>query len=174
MKPDHDALSRRGIEGPGHDKLICADSHRPVARGEHLPVSRPYERSIDKVLDEEPGLQLIGPDHVGDDQIICSVISPLGGSLRGVVSIDENKLVGFEQAGQHRGHFLTTVRRPRHAGNLSHMSRISDRDPTERLDPFGNFIDQLDLLAGVLVEQKMKLIESCSTHQPMMLLVERI
>ena len=165
MKPDHDAPARAQDQGPGR--------YYQYVRRVYTP-SHPYKGRIDQVLDEEPGLQFIGPDHVGDDQIICSVISPLGSSLCGVVGIDEDKLMRFEQPRQHGGHFFTTIGRPRNPGNFRYMPRISDRDPAERLDPFGDFIDQLGLLVGVLVEQKVKLIESCSAHQPMMLLVERI
>jgi hypothetical protein len=38
-------------------------------------LSRPHKRRIDQMLNQEPGLQLIGSDHVGDDEIVCSVIS---------------------------------------------------------------------------------------------------
>jgi hypothetical protein len=137
-------------------------------------LSHPYKRRFDQVLDEEPGLQFIGPDHVGHDQIICSVISPLGSSLRGVVGIEEDKLVRFEQPRQHSGHFFAAVGRPWNTGNFRHMPRISNRDPAERLYPLRDFIDQLDLLAGVLVEQQVELVKSCSAHQPMMFLIERV
>jgi hypothetical protein len=38
-------------------------------------LSRTHKRRIDQMLDQEPRLQLIGSDHVGDDEIVCSVIS---------------------------------------------------------------------------------------------------
>ena len=38
-------------------------------------LSRTHKRRIDQMLDQEPGLQLIGSDHVGDNEIVCSVIS---------------------------------------------------------------------------------------------------
>jgi hypothetical protein len=126
------------------------------------------------MLDEEPGLQFIGPDHVGDDQIVCTVISRLGSSLSCVMGIHQDKLMRLEQPRQHSRHFLAAIRWPRDPRNFRDMSRISDRNPAKRLDSFGDFIDQLDLLVGVFVEQKVKLIEGGSAHQPMMLLVERI
>src|SRR5713101_5934821 len=54
------------------------------------------------------------------------------------------------------------------------MTRISDCNSAERLDPFGDLVDQLDLLAGVFVQQEMELVESRSAHEPMMFLVERV
>src|SRR6266446_2389829 len=53
------------------------------------------------------------------------------------------------------------------------MTRITDGNSAERLDPLGDLIDQLDLLAGVFVQQEVELVESRPSHEPMMFLVER-
>jgi hypothetical protein len=58
-------------ERPG--QLIAAASPKPA--GFEQRISRAHKRRIDKMLDQEPSLQLIGSDHVGDNEIICSVIS---------------------------------------------------------------------------------------------------
>ncbi len=33
-------------------------------------MSRTHQRRVDQMLDQKPGLQLIGSDHVGDDEEI--------------------------------------------------------------------------------------------------------
>ncbi len=48
---------------------------RNAAREFGSGISRTHKRRIDQMLDQKPGLQLIGSDHVRDDDIICSVIS---------------------------------------------------------------------------------------------------
>ena len=54
------------------------------------------------------------------------------------------------------------------------MPRVADRDPTEGLHPLGEIIHQRELLAGVLVQQQMQLVEGRPAHQPVVLLVQRV
>jgi hypothetical protein len=60
--------------------------------------------------------------------------------------------VRLEQAGQHRRYLLGTVWSPRYPGDLGDVPRVAGRDPTERLYPLGQLVNEGELLAGVLVE----------------------
>ena len=82
--------------------------------------------------------------------------------------------MGFQQPRQHGRDFLDPVRRPRDAGDLGDVARIADGDAAQRLDALGDHVDQFELLAGVLVEEQVQLVEGRAAHQPVMLLVQRI
>src|SRR5262249_9029099 len=44
----------------------------------------------------------------------------------------------------------------------------------EGLNAFGDFVDELVLLLRMLIQQQMELIEGRASHQPVMLLVQRV
>ena len=52
------------------------------------------------------------------------------------------------------------------------MARVPDRHGAEKLHALRDRVDELILLAGVLVHQKVQLVEGGAAHQPMGLLVE--
>ena len=71
-KPGSEAAFR---VGPPAAKQALKIGGRNTGRRFGTGMSRTHKRRIDQMLDQEPRLQLIGSDHVGDDEIICSVIS---------------------------------------------------------------------------------------------------
>ena len=54
------------------------------------------------------------------------------------------------------------------------MPRIAHGNSSERLHALGDRVDQGDLLAGMLVEQQVELVERRPTHQPVVLLVQSV
>ena len=86
----------------------------------------------------------------------------------------QDELVRLQQARQHRWYLLGTVGCPGYLGQLGHVARVAHRDPAQRLYPFGELVDEPELLARVLVEQQMQLVEGGATDQPVVLLVERV
>src|SRR5262249_36954026 len=54
---------------------------------------------------------------------------------------------------------------------LSADPDLGDRHPAQHMNPFGQRIDQLQLLIGVLVQQQMQLLEGRPAHLPVLLLV---
>ena len=59
-------------------------------------------------------------------------------------------------------------------GDLRDVPRVADRDPAQGLHPFGDLVDQLQLLGRVLVEQQVQLVEGRAAHEPVVLLVQRV
>jgi Putative ParB-like nuclease len=129
---------------------------------------------LDKMLREEPHLQFPSADHIRDDQVIGAIVALLGGLRRCVVGVSEDHLVRLQQAGEHCRHLLAPVWRASDPGDLRGVPGIANRDAAQRLHPLGDFVDQRELLAGMLIEQEVKLVEGRSAHQPMMLLVQRV
>lgn len=87
---------------------------------------RAYERSVDEVLGEEPGLDLTGADDSGDDQVIGAVVARPCGTGGVLVGVDEYGFVNFQQPRQHGRDFLGAVRRAGDAGDLSDVTRVAD------------------------------------------------
>jgi hypothetical protein len=54
------------------------------------------------------------------------------------------------------------------------VAHLGDCHPAKLLDPFGQRVNQFQLLASVLVEQQMQLLEGRATHLPVMLLVQAV
>ncbi len=54
------------------------------------------------------------------------------------------------------------------------MAGVADSDAAERLDALGDHVDQFELLAGVLVQEQVELVERRPAHQPVMFLVQRV
>lgn len=118
------------------------------------------QRRIDKMFRQEPALQFIGADDVGNDYVVGAIIPQslcLGGSL---MCVDEDKLMGFEQARQHGWYLLAAIRRSGNARQLGHVARIADRDAAKRLDALGHGIYQSQLFTGVFVQQQVQLIKA--------------
>ena len=78
----------------------------------------------------------------------------------------------LQQPRQHRGHRLAAVRCPGDPRDLGDVPGIAHRDSAQGLYPFGDLVDQLDLLTCVLLEQQVQLIEARSSHHPMVVLVQ--
>src|SRR6266699_3470515 len=86
------------------------------------------ERGVDEVLGEEPRLQLAGPDHLGYQQVVGTVVAAVLGPRGGLVRLPQDDLVRLQQAGQHRRYLLDAVWRPRYPGDLGDVPGIADRD----------------------------------------------
>src|SRR5215469_5458159 len=91
------------------------------------------EWRVNQVLGEEPGFHLAGPYHVGDQQVVGSVVAHLRGSGCRVVRVNQDRLVRLKQPGQHRGNLLGPVRRPRDRGDLRDVPRVAHRYAAECL-----------------------------------------
>jgi len=52
------------------------------------------------------------------------------------------------------------------------MPGVTNGDPAKALDSFGKQVHELQLLAGVLVEQQVQLVERGTCHDPVVFLVE--
>ena len=55
--------------------------------------------------------------------------------------------------------------------NFGDISAHGNGDATQKLDPFRNRIDHLNLLIEVLIKQEMKLIERWAGYLPVVLLI---
>ncbi len=87
------------------------------------------------------------------------------------MGVNQDDLVRLEQPGQHRRDLLAAVRWPRHSRELRHVPGIANRDTTKGLYPLGDFVHQIELLTGVLVQQQVQLVEGRPTHEPVVLFV---
>ena len=103
---------------------------------------RTDEWGIDEVLSEKPRLEFARADDVRDEEVIGAVITECGDTGRRVVRVAEDQLVRLEQPGQHRRDLFAAIWGPRHLGDLRHVSRVADRDPSEGLHTLGDFIYQ--------------------------------
>src|SRR5690348_1823862 len=97
-----------------------------------------YQWGVDEVLGEEPRLQLAGPDHVGNQQVVGTVIAAFLDQRGEPVRLAEDDLVRLQQAGQHRRYLLDTVGRPWDPGDLGDVAGVADRDTTQGLDALGD------------------------------------
>ena len=92
--------------------------------------------------------------------------------LQVLISILASDLVSVQETGDLNGHLLASPRRARDQGRLGHIGRHGQADAAQHHDPFGDQVHQLVLLAEVLIEQQVQLVEGCTRNLPMMLLVE--
>ena len=81
-------------------------------------------------------------------------------------------LVSVEQAGENHGDLFAASRRAGDLRSFGDIGRHRHGKASQQLDPFGNGVHDFDLLAEMLVEQKMKLIEGRSGNLPVSLLVQ--
>src|SRR5262245_24263537 len=72
-----------------------------------------YRWRIDEMLGDEPHLQLVRPQDVGDENVVRRVVAHLARAARSFSRLFDDEFVCLEQAGQHRGDFLDSVRRAR-------------------------------------------------------------
>jgi hypothetical protein len=54
------------------------------------------ERRVDEVLRDEPGLELVGPQHPRDQQVVGAIVAKLVGAVRGRANLRDDELVGLE------------------------------------------------------------------------------
>jgi hypothetical protein len=116
-------------------QLTLAD-HDPAANARMLePIAAPAGSTpngmstiragrwgIDKVLGEEPDLQLVAAQYVAHEQVVGAVVAVGCGGGDRVAHATDGPLVGFEEPRQHRRHLLGSVRRPgdrRHFGDVA-------------------------------------------------------
>lgn len=149
----------------------CLHGTRPTVNPR---VSSPDEGCLDQMLGEKPCLLFACADHVRDDEVVGPVVAERTDSRGRIMRIDQYQLMRLEQSGEHGWDLLAAVGRPRHTRDLSGMTRVADRDAAQSLDPLSYHIDELELLARMLVEKQVQLAERRTAHQLVMLLVERM
>src|SRR3974390_258753 len=121
---------------------------------------------------QEPNLQFVGAQNIADDQIVRAIVSEFGGAPCQLPTMTDDDLVCVEKAGNLNGHLFPAARRTLDACRLGYIGSHWQRDSTEQMKPLGNFVDDLNLLAQVFVEQQMQLIEGGPCDLPMRFLVE--
>ena len=77
-----------------------------------------------------------------------------------------------QQTGDLYRDFFASLRRTLDAGVFGHISAHGKADAAQRLNAFRDGVHQVDLLAKMLVEQKMQLVERWPGHLPMALFIE--
>src|SRR3984957_873954 len=150
------SLSRRGLclHRFGLTRVVCLD-----------------QGHVYKMLGEEPDLKLLGSNALADDQVVGAVIARVRSLLRHGVRFLEDEFMSFEQARDlHRG-FFASARRPRDQGGFGDVVRHGDADAAQELNALGYGVHQFVLLAVVLVEQKMELVERVAGDLPVVLFV---
>src|ERR1700722_15026751 len=115
---------------------------------------------------DEPGLELVGAKDVAHCQIVGAVVSSLVGGFGDVVALLHDDLVGFEEAGDLYRNLLAATGRSGDLCDFGAITAHGDGDASEKLDAFGDGIDELYLLVEVLVEEEMELVESRAGHLP--------
>ncbi len=83
----------------------------------------------------------------------------------------EDELVRFEQARNLYRRFLAATRRPGNYCGLGNVRGHRQADAAQKLDALGDGVDQLILLAVVLVEKQVELVKGVPRDLPMMFLV---
>src|SRR5208282_3380612 len=127
---------------------------------------------IYQVLAEEPNLQLVSAKHIAHYQVVGARVAQLVGTLGQLAARNDDDLVRVQQARQLHGNLFASLGRAWNARRFCYVCCHGDTDTAQKLDSFRDGVDDLALLSIVLIEQKMKLIESGSGHLPMGLLVE--
>src|SRR5262245_33446386 len=130
-----------------------------------------YCRGVDQVLGQEPHLHLVGADDVAHQQIVGAVIPGLVGLPGRSAGLGQDQLVRLEQAGDLDRNLLAAAWWSRDPGLLRDVRRHGHADPAEDLNPLGDEVDQLGLLAVVLVEEQVKLVEGVPGNLPVVFLV---
>ena len=121
---------------------------------------------------EEPCLEFTRGDHIPHQHVVGGIVSGLGCGRRKLVGFLEDDLVGFQQPSDLCSPVLTVPRRTRNAGQFGNIRSHRDSDATQKLNPFGQGIDQFGLLAEVLVKEQVELLEVGPGNLPVVLLVE--
>src|ERR1700722_4391381 len=89
------------------------------------------QRHLNKMLADEPGLQLIGAQNIADNQIVGSLISRFVGQIRDVEAALNDDLVSLEKAGDLYRNLFPATRRPLEARDLGDISAHGDSDAAE-------------------------------------------
>src|SRR3984893_615491 len=136
-----------------------------------LRLFRMTQRHGHQMSGEKPDLQFIGPDHVAHEQVIRAIVSAVVSLLGHGPSFFQNMFVRFEEARNLHGDFFTPSGWTRNHSGFLHVRRHRQADASQQLNPLGNGVDELVLLAVMFVIQQMELIERGTRHLPMMFLV---
>ena len=129
------------------------------------------ERHLDQVLADEPGLELVGAQDVGDDHVVGAIVARLVGRSRRCRGTLHDDLVGFEQAGDLDGNLFPAPGGRGILVSLGNVAAHGDADAAEQLDALGDGVDHLGLLFVVLIEEEMELVEGGSGDLPVVLFV---
>src|ERR1700685_247288 len=100
-----------------------------------------YERRVDQVLAEKPGLEFIGAQHVADGQIVGAIVSQLGGAGCQGAAMADDDLVRVEQAGNLYWYFFPAPWGTLDASGFGYVGSHGNRDAAEKLYSFGDGVD---------------------------------
>src|SRR5688572_8026470 len=115
------------------------------------PVSlRARQGNVHDVLGDEPYLQLVGTDHVADNQIVRAVVAVLGRQPCHGARFLENDLVRVQKTRNLHRCFFAALGRPWNKRHLGDVGRHRNADAAEQLNAFGDFVNQPVLLLVVL------------------------
>ena len=97
---------------------------------------------------------------VAHQQVVaCPSPSDVSVVLMPCADLRDDRLVGAQGPVDHDRDLLGAVGRALDRRQLGRVARVADGDATQALDPFGEHVDELELLLGVLVEQQVQLVE---------------
>src|SRR6266852_7322624 len=119
------------------------------------------------MLANKPHLQLIGPQNIADNHVICPVVSQGGRTFRQFTAVSNDDLVSVQQAGELHRNLFPALGWPLNPCSLSHIVGHGDAEATEQLNPFGQGVDKIRMLTEMFVEQQVKLVKSRASDLPM-------
>ena len=158
------SMSHDGPLRPRRPELAADRSKLP------LPLARD-QRHVDHVLCQEPDLHLVACGSRRSRSNRWCRRRPLPRPAGHRAGFQQDQLVRFQQPRDLHRRFFASLRRPRQRGGLGHVGAMAMLDAAQHHDPLGDLVDQLRLLAGMLVEQQVQLIERRARHLPVVLLV---
>ena len=187
VPPEAGMSGRRGFGRAARSaaSAVPASSARPSGHRIRSPPSRSsvrrarslgaHERGVDQVLGEEPGLQLAGADHLGDEQVVGAVVADLGDARGGVVRVGQDE----SRAPRAGGTASPAPPRSRPAARGTRVISATWRGSPTATPPRVCTRSAIASISsscspGVLVEQQVQLVEGRPAHQPVVLLVEGV
>jgi hypothetical protein len=117
------------------------------------------EGHVDDVFGDEPSLRFVGANDVADEHVIRAVVAGIVCGFCELASFLQDQFVRFQEARNLLRNFFAMNGRAFEPGVLGDVMGDGYGDSTEGLDTFGEDVDQFCLLAKVLIEQQMELIE---------------
>src|ERR1700730_14242738 len=105
------------------------------------------------MLAEKPNLQLIQTQCVADREIVCTVVSDGGSPFRKSSAIPDDDLMRIQQARDLYRNLFPALGWPFDLRRLRHVVSHGDAEAAEQLNPFGDGIHKLRLLAEMLVKK---------------------
>src|SRR6266566_2771965 len=112
---------------------------------------------------QEPDLEFVGANDVADQHVVGAVVAGFAGLLGHGASFFEQEFVSVEEPRNLYGNLFAAARRAGNDGSLGDVGGHGQADAAERLEAFGDGVDQFVLLFIMLIEKKMNLIEGVSS-----------